>query len=85
MLYVKEFRKKLNLKQEDFANIIGVSKVNYSKKENGKIKFSLDEAHKISEHFNKSIELIFYANDVSKIETLHGGENKSMDENDEKK
>ncbi len=69
MLNIKRFRQKLGLKQEDFAAIIGTSKVNYSKKENGIIKFSLEEAHKIANHFNKPIEFIFYNNEVSKMET----------------
>lgn len=66
---IKAFRKDMGLRQEDFAEIIGVSKVNYGKKENGNIKFSLDEAHKIAKHFNKPIEAIFYEYEVSKNET----------------
>ena len=55
MSAVKKFRESVGLKQEDFAAIINVSKVNYSKKENGKVKFSLDEAFMISKHFNKPV------------------------------
>lgn len=66
---IKEFRQSLGLKQEDIAAIIQVSKVNYSKKENGKVKFSLNEAFLISNHFKKSIETIFGNNEVSKIES----------------
>ena len=67
---IKVFRENLGLRQEDFAKIIGVSKVNYSKKENGSIKFSLAEAHKIAEYFNKPIEAIFYDYKVSKNENV---------------
>lgn len=69
MSAVREFRESLGLKQEDFARIIHVSKVNYSKKENGKVKFSLDEAFLISNHFKKPIETIFSQNEVSKTES----------------
>ncbi len=66
MTTIKEFRKSLGLKQEDFAKIIHVSKVNYSKKENGKVKFSLNEAFLISNYFKKPIESIFGEISVSK-------------------
>ena len=69
MSAVKKFRESLGLKQEDFAEIIHVSKVNYSKKENGKVKFSLNEAFLISNHFNKPIEVIFGNDEISKSES----------------
>lgn len=68
MSAIKKFRESLGLKQEDFAAIINVSKVSYCKKENGKVKFSLNEAFLISKHFNKPIETIFGDNEVSKTE-----------------
>lgn len=67
-LAIKKFRESLGMKQEEFAAIINVSKVNYSKKENGKVKFSLNEAYRISNHFNKPIETIFGNNEVSTSE-----------------
>lgn len=71
MSSVKAFRESLGLKQEDFAKIIHVSTVNYSKKENGGVKFSLNEARLISKHFNKPIEAIFFTSEVSKNEPLN--------------
>lgn len=68
MSAIKKFRESVGLKQENFAAIINVSKVNYSKKENGKVKFSLDEAFMISKHFNKPVEFIFGDSEVSKSE-----------------
>ena len=59
MSNIKKFRESLGLTQEEFADIIHVSKVNYSKKENGKVKFSLDEAFLIANHFKQPIEVIF--------------------------
>lgn len=70
MSAIREFREALGMKQEEFAEIIHVSKVNYSKKENGKVKFSLDEAFLISNHFKKPIEAIFSHNEVSQKEPL---------------
>jgi DNA-binding XRE family transcriptional regulator len=66
---IKKFRESLGLKQEDFAAIIHVSKVNYCKKENGKVKFSLNEAFMISNFFNEPIEKIFGNNEVSENAT----------------
>lgn len=70
MSSIKTFRETMGLKQEDFAKIINVSTVNYSKKENGAVKFSLNEAHLIAAHFDKPIETIFFAHEVSKNEPL---------------
>lgn len=69
MITIKKFRESQNLKQEDLAKIINVSAVNYSKKENGNVKFSLNEARVIAQHFNKSIEELFFNDKVSKKET----------------
>ena len=67
-LAIQSFRESLNQAQESFGKIIGVSKVNYSKKENGKVKFTLIEAYKISNHFKKPIEEIFGRYDFSNSE-----------------
>lgn len=70
MSAIRKFRESLGMKQEDFAEIIHVSTVNYSKKENGKVKFSLSEVFLISNHFGKPIEAIFENNEVSKNESF---------------
>lgn len=70
MMAIKQFRESIGQTQEEFATIINVSKVNYSKKENGKVKFSLNEAFQIANHFNKPIEAIFGNMEVSKNEPL---------------
>lgn len=69
-LAIRTFRESLGMKQEDFAAIINVSKVNYSKKENGKVKFSLNEAYAISKHFKQPIESIFGNNEISTDEPI---------------
>ena len=67
---IKAFRESLGMKQEEFAKIINVSTVNYSKKENGAVKFSLNEARQIAEFFGMPIESIFFTLEVSKNESL---------------
>lgn len=51
------------------ADLIGVSKASYSKKENGLVKFSLKEAKIIADTFDESIEEIFFNSKVTKNET----------------
>ena len=58
-MQVKEIRKYRNLKQSDVAKFLGMSLPNYNKKENGNVRFSLEEAKKLSELFLVSIEKIF--------------------------
>ncbi len=67
---IKQFRESMNMSQEEFGNIIGVSKVNYSKKERGLVKFSLNEAYTFSRHFKKPIEKIFGRIEFSNDEPL---------------
>lgn len=69
MSNVKKIRETKGLKQEDIAKVIGTSPVNYSKKENGYIKFSLNEAKLLSDFYQQPIEVIFFDDEVSKIET----------------
>lgn len=70
MSSIKTFREAMGMRQEEFAKIINVSTVNYSKKENGAVKFSLNEARLIAEHFDRPIEAVFFAHEVSKNESL---------------
>lgn len=58
-MQVKEIRKYRNLKQSDVAKFLGMSLPNYNKKENGNVRFSLEEAKKLSKLFLVSIEKIF--------------------------
>lgn len=56
---VEEFRKQRNEKQEDLANIVGVSRQTIISIEKGKYNPSILLAFKIANHFNRSIEEIF--------------------------
>lgn len=69
---LRELRLNNNLRQEDLAAVIGVTLSAYNKKENGELRVSLLEAKKIAEFYRKPIEDIFFANDVSKMETKGG-------------
>lgn len=56
---VEEYRKQFNEKQEDLANIVGVSRQTIISIEKGKYNPSILLAFKISKHFNKTIEEVF--------------------------
>lgn len=56
---VEEYRKMLNEKQEDLANIVGVSRQTIISIEKRKYNPSILLAFKIANHFGKSIEEIF--------------------------
>lgn len=66
---VKELRELLGKKQEFMADFLGISVPNYCKKESGSVKWSLEEAGKLSDFFGKTIEDIFFENKVSKNDT----------------
>ena len=59
---IKAVREEKHLTQEDIAHIIGTSTVNYSKKEAGSGRFSLEEARKLAVFFELSIEELFFDN-----------------------
>lgn len=56
---VEEYRKQINEKQEDLANIVGVSRQTIISIEKGKYNPSILLAFKIANHFGKTIEEIF--------------------------
>ena len=50
------------------AKVIEKSPCNYSKKENGAVKFSVNEALKISRFLKCKVEKIFFENELSESE-----------------
>ena len=56
---LEEFRKQRNIKQEELADILKVSRQTISSLENGRYNPSIILAFKIAEYFNKKIEEIF--------------------------
>ncbi|MDY2734711.1 helix-turn-helix transcriptional regulator [Intestinibacter sp.] len=56
---LKSLRVRQGLKQKDVADILGIEANSYSCKENGKRKFTVEEAIKLSQLFKCKIEDIF--------------------------
>lgn len=56
---LRELRKSRNETQLDVAVLLGLKTASaYSKKENGKVPISLDEATKLSDHFGVSLDVV---------------------------
>lgn len=55
--YLKDLRKKNGETQIEIARLLGLKTASaYSKKENGKIPISLEEAKILSKHFNQPVD-----------------------------
>lgn len=63
---LKEFREKKQCTMNDLAKVIGKSKANYCKKENGDVKFSVNEALKLANYLNCKVEDIFSNEELEK-------------------
>jgi transcriptional regulator with XRE-family HTH domain len=67
---LRELRKEKGMTCEDMARLLGLdTKAAYSKKELGRTKFSLDDAKKVSRALGRSIDDIFFTNEVSLKDT----------------
>ena len=72
---LKEEREKKGYTIEDMAEVINKSPCNYFKKENGDVKFSVNEALQISKFLKCQVEKIFFKDELSENEkTKIGGE-----------
>lgn len=49
-----------SLNQKDLAKALNITTAAYNRKENGQVRFTLDEANMLSGIFGKSIEDIFF-------------------------
>ena len=56
---IEEIRNTKNIKQEEFAKALGVSRQTISSLENGRYNPSIMLAHKIAEFFGMTIEEVF--------------------------
>ena len=65
---LKNLREKKGYSIEDMARIIGKSPCNYFKKENGDVKFSVNEALEISKKLKTKVEKIFFTYELSESE-----------------
>lgn len=54
-------RTEIGFKQEDMANVLGITRQTYSLKERGDRSFSTSELEKISKATNKPVEYFFLA------------------------
>lgn len=71
---LKELRLKNGYTQEQMSNLLGLKhKSHYNQIENGEIRVSLTLARKISKLFHKSIEDIFFEEDVHEARTNNTG------------
>jgi DNA-binding XRE family transcriptional regulator len=63
---LRSMRTSKNVSGEQMAEVLGLkTQAAYYKKEAGTVKFSLDDAKKISEFFHLPIEEIFFADELS--------------------
>lgn len=65
---LKTLREKKGYTIEDMAQLINKSPCNYFKKENGDVKFSVNEAIEISKFLKCKVETIFFKEDLSENE-----------------
>jgi DNA-binding XRE family transcriptional regulator len=65
---LKELREKKGYTIEDMARVINKSPCNYFKKENGDVKFSVNEALEISNFLKTKVEKIFFKDELSESE-----------------
>ncbi len=56
---IEEIRNMRNIRQEDFARMMGVSRQTISSLENGRYNPSILLAHKIAKYFGMTIEEVF--------------------------
>ena len=56
---IEEIRKAKNIRQEDFARALGVSRQTISSLETGRYNPSIQLAYKIARYFNLTIEDVF--------------------------
>lgn len=52
-------KEKNNLTNTEMANLLGITAVQYRKKEKGEVQFKLNEMVKIAEYFGKTMDEIF--------------------------
>ncbi|WP_130807676.1 helix-turn-helix transcriptional regulator [Senegalia massiliensis] len=69
---LRAIRNARNISAIDMAEVLGLqTKAAYYKKESGNVRFSLEEANKISKFLDMAIEDIFFDDEVAETETNH--------------
>jgi len=68
--HLRELRAQKGITAQMMAERLGLeTKASYYKKETGAVKFSLLEAKEISDYLGMSIEEVFFASEVSEMDT----------------
>lgn len=62
---LKAYRKLHDIKAQEMANLLGITLTTYCKKENGKNEFTLFECKKIADKLGKSVDEIFFSQEVT--------------------
>lgn len=62
---LKAYRKLHDIKAKDMADLLGITLTTYCKKENGKNEFTLIECKKIADKLGKSVDDIFFSQEVT--------------------
>lgn len=62
---LKAYRKLNDIKAQDMADDLGITLTTYCKKENGKSEFTLTECKKIADKIGKSVDEIFFKQEVT--------------------
>lgn len=57
---VKEYRLKNKTKIKEICKLLEINRITFYQKEKGNLRFSLEEAKKIADFYNDSIENIFF-------------------------
>ena len=65
---LKQVREEKGYTIDDMAEVIKKSPCNYFKKENGDVKFSVNEAIQISKFLKRKVESIFFEEELSENE-----------------
>lgn len=65
---LRRIRTERGVKMKQCADLLGVQEACYCKKELGTLKFSVEEAKKLSEFFKTPVEVLFYRKEYSKME-----------------
>ena len=79
MCIIKSLRIQHGLTCEEMAEIINCKSANYTKKERGQLRFSLEQARIFSEYFHLTIEEIFYAEEDGHAEETDGADSTGDD------
>lgn len=62
---LKAYRKLHDIKAQEMADMLGITLTTYCKKENGRNEFTLIECKKIADKIGKTVDEIFFSQEVT--------------------